>query len=366
MEEFHGGFGDDSVWALSGVDIIYGDEGNDSLYGHSGNDEIHGGDGNDLVVGDVGDTTQSNAGVDTLYGDAGNDTVQGGLLDDLLYGGTGNDLVQGDNGNDTLWGGDGDDSVNGLNGDDELHGEAGNDFLRGGDDSDILHLEVGTDTLNGGNDGGVDTLFATVNDDVTVTNTALTIGTDPSDTLTDINRLDLADGAAAKEIDASAVTNFSIKVTFGGGDDTIKGGTDSADEALFLDLSGDTTLSSGASQDTLTNGSDTVILEGIERVLVYGDSGANKIDASAYNRNVTLGGGQGNDTLIGGSGNDNLNGSGGADVITGGDGDDKLIGGGGTDIFHAADDAAYTDTVSGSSAEETGSDWDVGSDIVPW
>ena len=365
-EEFHGGLGDDSVWALSGVDIIYGDEGNDSLYGHSGNDEIHGGDGDDLVVGDVGDTTQSNAGVDTLYGDAGNDTVQGGLLDDLIYGGDGNDLVQGDNGNDTLWGGDGDDSVNGLNGDDELHGEAGNDFLRGGDDSDTLHLEEGTDTLNGGNDAGVDTLFASVNEDVTVTNSNLTIGTEPADTLTDIDKLDLADGALSKEIDASAVTDFSIKVTFGGGDDTVKGGSDSADEALFLDLSGDTTLDSGVSQDTLTNGSDTVILEGVEKVSIYGDSGANEIDASGYTRNVTLGGDQGDDTLIGGSGDDNLNGSGGADVITGGDGDDKLIGGGGTDVFHAADDSIYTDTISGSASEETGSDWDVGSDIVPW
>lgn len=67
----------ETVYALAGDDMVFGNEGDDTLYG---------GDGNDLLVGMGGD--------DVLDGGAGEDVLIGGEGDDTLTGGTEADLFQ--------------------------------------------------------------------------------------------------------------------------------------------------------------------------------------------------------------------------------------------------------------------------------
>jgi Ca2+-binding RTX toxin-like protein len=72
---------------------------------------------------------------------------------------------------------------------------------------------------------------------------------------------------------------------------------------------------------------------GVRRIVVNGNDGDDRIDASALNVPVTLNGGNGNDTMIGGKGDDVLNGGNGNDVLDGGDGDDSLFGGANDDVL---------------------------------
>jgi Ca2+-binding RTX toxin-like protein len=72
---------------------------------------------------------------------------------------------------------------------------------------------------------------------------------------------------------------------------------------------------------------------GVSRIVVNGNDGSDRIDATGLSIPLTMNGGNGDDTLIGGSGNDVLNGGAGNDNLDGGDGDDTLLGGIGNDVL---------------------------------
>jgi Ca2+-binding RTX toxin-like protein len=112
---------------------------------------------------------------------------------------------------------------------------------------------------------------------------------------------------------------------------------------------------------TVTGNGKTVSgspFNGVTKITVNGNDGADRIDASNLTLPLTLIGGNGNDTLIGGSasdllqggagddnldgqaGNDNLLGGTGNDVLTGGPGLDSLKGEDGNDTLNAADGLA--------------------------
>jgi len=76
----HGTSGDDTIYGHADDNAINAGAGNDEVHGADGNDGLFGGDGNDLIFGEAGD--------DTLYGNGGNDTLNGGAGNNNLYGGS--------------------------------------------------------------------------------------------------------------------------------------------------------------------------------------------------------------------------------------------------------------------------------------
>jgi len=72
---------------------------------------------------------------------------------------------------------------------------------------------------------------------------------------------------------------------------------------------------------------------GVARIVVNGNDGSDRIDASTMVVPITLNGGNGDDTLIGGNGADLLSGGAGNDNLTGNAGNDTLLGGIGNDVL---------------------------------
>jgi|GEM_PF-1122452 len=274
-----GGIGDDSLEGNLGDDNIAGNDGNDYIFAGLGNDIIDGGAGNDTLNGVSGnDIIDGDSGNDTLNGDLGDDILNGGDDNDRLDGGLGNDTLNGDDGLDTLRGGEGKDLLVGGDGDDSLVGARGNDFLRGGNDNDHLNGNRGGDTLLGGqgNDlligedgadlltGGTedDTLKGGAGDDTiiggdgfdviieegdlnyTVTDTEL-IGKGV-DSISEVEKIDLALGGKDNIVDGSAVTEYSLIIRAGGGLDTVLGGA--KNDNIFGGIGNDS-LSGGAGND---------------------------------------------------------------------------------------------------------------------
>jgi len=78
----------------------------------------------------------------------------------------------------------------------------------------------------------------------------------------------------------------------------------------------------------------------VNKIVVNGQDGDDRIDASAISIPVALNGNNGNDTLTGGGGNDSLSGGAGADNLNGGAGIDLLRGDDGNDTITASDGIA--------------------------
>lgn len=204
------------------------------------------------------------------------------------------------------------DSLQGDAGADTIIGGAGGDTLQGGADNDSIDAGAGDDEIYGGD--GADT----------------------------------------------------ISISDGFGADTIVGGEGGTDDDV-LDLSQVTsgvTLLGGASNGTVTDGSEILQHSEIERIIttnqadsidvsievvqglnaltgagddtVLGSSRADTIDAGADNDSIW--GGSDDDSIIGGSGNDTIDGAWEHDTLLGGDGDDSLIGGDGADSLSGGSD----------------------------
>lgn len=199
-----------------------------------------------------------------------------------MIGGDGNDTLLGGSGNDTFDGGAGDDSVSGGLGDDWLIGSLGNDLFDGG--------------------AGNDQLSVSADSNFVLTDTSLS--GQGTDTLTNLERVQIIGGLSNNTIDASLAT-LPLTLSGGGGNDSIIGG-------LGNDL-----INGNDGYDTLngTGGNDTV-LGGAGDDWVQGGSGVDSLDGGIGNDLVQGGGGSG-DTLRGGLGNDTLDGGEGlADVIS--------------------------------------------------
>jgi Ca2+-binding RTX toxin-like protein len=175
------------------------------------------------------------------------------------------------NGDDSLEGGGGGDMVNLGGGDDTFNGGGGNDYILGGGGDDDLEGGQGDDLLNGGS--GDDTLNGGDGDDTYV-------------------------------VDGSGDV---IEEDEGGGDDTVQ---------------------SYASDFTLPDNFENLVLGGNGNIDGTGNDGGNGMEGNGGNNN--LDGGGGNDTVSGGGGNDSLFGGHGRDRLFGDDGDDDLDGGSGS------------------------------------
>ena len=329
----------------------------------------------DLLANGTNNTLRMDAAVGETT--AFNDTVLGTSADDTLEGGVGNDILSGFTGNDILRGG---------NGDDRLAGGLGDDFLRGGNGFDTATIE------------------GFVAGNFTVTNTTVTNATNGEvDTLNGIERLDFQYRLSMMNndrFDASAVTDFQVRIFGGTGNDLIIGG---AQDDFFQGDTGFDTLTGGLGSDqfdfdfveeisgrgdTITDFSDldvinlltfepgtTLIWRGEaaftgtageyryvrtngETLIEFDTTGSGTADglitlsSGEYELSQLLGPGApnlqmisggttanaGNNRLHGQDGvNDILNGLDGDDTVNGFGGDDNLSGGNGNDILNGAD-----------------------------
>ncbi len=349
-----GGNGDEHV-DLAGLDIgvfVDGQNGNDTLLGGTGDDILVGSNDQDLMNGREGnDNLIGGAGIDTLTGGAGSNILNGNgssadvVLENVsgivslvntnlvsasgssklsnieqvsLIGGSGNDsfnLSGWSIGTTTVSGGEGNDTILGSSLRDNLNGDIGDDSINGGEGLDVLTGGIGNDILFG--DGGDDALFGEIGDDA------------------------LYGGAGNDTLSGAA------------GVDTLLGNGSSGDMIIETMASNTLTLTSNAGFTTgfLTIGAVTDIVRGIEKALLYGTAGADKINTEGYFGVTTISAGDGNDTVATGPGfdvvygeagddkiktgasNDAVYGLDGNDTIDGGDGDDYLNGNAGNDVI---------------------------------
>ncbi len=260
----------------------------------SGNDTIH--------------FSGSFSGLDSVraYGEAGNDRLDGSAATSgslLLDGDDGKDTVYGGAGNDDLFGGSGNDLLRGYGGNDVIAAGTGNDNAQGGDGDDYILGDLGNDLLEGNN--GVDTIYAGTGNDFVVGGSRLSsqVQNVPDDG-------DLLDGEAGKDLVIGDNAFGAGPTFFGGGNDTMLGGTEND------------TMYGGLGNDDM-NGED-----GSDRL--FGLWG-----------NDTIDGGDGVDFLYGADGNDSLQGGADGDHLNGDDGNDTLIGGFGIDLLHGGNDNDY-------------------------
>jgi len=349
-----GGTGDDTITAHNDGGNLSGGDGSDTLIGGTGDDTLDGGAGVD------NDTLQGGEGSDTylLRGDGRADSISdtgtSGTDRIVLTEGTGKEFeledtfnlatqgieeidgstVDGEtlrgqradatldwdftgvtlHGVDQIEGRDGDDTIVGSSGDDNILGGAGNDTLTGGDGADLLQGGAGDDTMH-------------------LSDSSTWSGYSAHNTET------------GDYVSLTGKTRNTDVYKGGEGTDTLVG-TDQAD-AIFLhdnfsDMHDDT---SGAR------------LESIEAVdLGAGDDILDMTSNTyAYETDMTVDGGAGNDviwtangddTLRGGEGNDNLFGGAGNDTIDGGTGSDSAIYSGNWEDYDIVEnvDGSYTVT----------------------
>jgi Ca2+-binding RTX toxin-like protein len=171
------------VWMLAGNDTVNGSTANDLVYGNEGEDVIR-----DYVGGN--DSLLGGKGKDLLGGGEGNDSLSGGQDADLLIGSAGNDILLGGRGNDVLFSGSGNDTLVGGLGRDLLAGFDDNNspIKIGGSDLYVLQAEPGVTDVN--------------NADAIVT---FRVGVD---------RIGLAGGLTASDVDLQYVTNVGIFFDF--------------------------------------------------------------------------------------------------------------------------------------------------------
>ncbi len=321
-----GGAGNDSLQGSSQADVLKGEDGDDTLRGNAGNDQLDGGIGTDQLAENIGTNAAANVTITTnqlTIVDSGVDSLAG--LENILIsdGGAASRIdaslasvpvsLFGGGGADTLIGSALADTLNGQGGDDVLTGQGGADLLVGG--------------------AGTDTLKEAIDQNLTLTNAALTAAGNSKatgvDTLATIEKVDLTGGVSRNRIDLSGFTaSLGATISGGGQSDSIIG---SPGPDLIMTLTGADSVLGLAGSDTMFTGSG----------------------------NDTLDGGEGNDSLNGQNGDDSLLGNAGNDVLTGGAGLDTLTGGADNDFLSGQTDAGLlnggtgNDTLQGNTASDT-------------
>ena len=351
MANYPGTAGNDNIKGTSGVDTIHdGGGGDDLLKGEGGNDVITVTGGADTVKGGdesyegydtlVVDYSAKTAAVRTLANNAG---YAAGAGDIVKMVGIERVSVMGGSGDDSLRGADSRDTLLGGGGDDTLDGGAGGDTLEGGDGIDtVSYAEFETPGT------GVRVELANLRGQFGLTVDRLVgiervIGCDGSDSLTGSSGGDTLLGGKGADVlhdgpggddHLLGEAGFDYLQSTGGAD-TVDGRT--GDDRIVLTGTGDRIVHGGTGDDELsanfsssaspvttvaggyTNGAGaSVMFDGIERLALYGGTGA--------------------DSLLAGRGNDFISGGGGKDTIDGGKGDDSVTiadgvakGGGGLD-----------------------------------
>ena len=369
-----GGAGDDVLYGLGGNDVLIGGSDNDRIFAGTGSNTVTDGTGNDLIdlsENDVGVTYVTGGGSDTVLGTAfddvitagsgdpmwfqgsgGNDTLVGGAAADRLDGGDGNDVAVGGPGADQFFGGSGSDTFTWNPGD-------GSDLLEGGADeadrlvfngsaaAEIFHLyantvdpsrfslfrDVGSVLMDVAGFEEIDLNTFGGSDQITVGRSQ--VAGNPLSTLetTDVKVVDInvggEDGAAdIVNVDGRTVADHIAATVPAAGLVAIEGlpydiniaGAALADDTL--------NIRGNDGDDTITTGAG---LEGVIRLSLAGNAGADTLDVSATAANplasVSLDGGEGDDLLIGGAGNETMDGGGGDDAFVGNGGTDAVGGG---------------------------------------
>src|SRR5262245_22232988 len=249
-----------------------------------------------------------------------------------------------------LNGGDGNDTIVGSYGHDEIDGGAGADDLDAGVDEDTIFADPADTRLVGG--GGVDLLsMSGIRGSAIVTPDSLTVGghtlTTAAGTFVGIGMVDLYGSETNDTLSVNGI--FRVRLFGNGGNDLLA--TDASESSVQDGGTGKDTLTGGAGNDTLTGGpGQDVLFGGID---TYPD----------FTFNVLFGG-PGNDLLVGGTapntmygdaGNDALNGGPLGDAMYGGAGSDALSGAGGNDILYGDDDynpVTYADALDGSAGDD--------------
>jgi len=386
---YAGTAGNDTIVGTAFADEILAGSGDDSITAGNGNDTIDGGAGTDTAVFTgtmAGSTVSTVGGVTTITGPSGTDSltnVERLQFSDgtLIVGAGGGQYYAGTAGNDTITGTAFADEILAGAGDDTLTGAAGNDTINGGDGTDTAVFTGNRSAYTITVSGGVSTVT----------------GTDGTDTVTNVERLQFADGlydAAGAPLTGGPINGTSGADTLNGtagadvingldgndiinggaGNDTIDGGP-GTDTAVFSGVRSGYTVTTLGATTTVTGPDGTDTLTTVERLqfsdltLIVGAGGGQYFAGTAGNDTIT--GTAFTDEILGGSGDDSLTGAGGSDVIDGGDGNDTVIGGGGNDTLIGG---AGTDTADYSAAAAaviaqlnngvTSNDGDGGSDTL--
>lgn len=313
-------------------------------------------DGNDLING----TYRK----ELILGLTGNDTIFGAGADDRLEGNEGNDILEGEEGDDILTGGAGDDLIDGGKNfdfpiiDQPIIEQQGNDIAV----FSANRSEYSIQTVPGG----------LLRDEMTIV-THLNGGIDGTDTLTNIEELQFADGKIPLPLDEDDNRDGQVNFTGGSGNDNLIGnildniltgnggndrleggdGNDSLSGGNGIDTlkgdDGNDTLAGGNGVDTLIggNGIDSLYGEAGNDVL-FGSNNEDRLEGG--DDNDTLSGGNGVDTLKGDDGNDSLSGGNNNDRIFGGNGDDQLLGNDNNDVIYGGNGS---DSIYGGSGNDT-------------
>ena len=352
-----GGGGSDTIDGGAGNDTVIFDKADNALFvqGGAGNDWLDASSNGKAAIIVMNDTHY--AGFENLAGSAYNDFLVGNSQGNVISAGNGDDYVAGGQGNDTIDGGAGRDLIDGDAGNDLIFAGDGNDTIRGGEGNDILYGEAGNDVFvyNASSkdlfigDNGYDVLDASTE----------TVGR-----LIDMTGLslyrDVEEVRGGRGDDTLIANSTEIgKLVGNAGNDILLGGD--ANEIL-IGGTGIDSLYGGAGNDTLIY--DT-------RDQLDGGSGSDFIDASSYERSVTINlenqyrdienilgsagndnltGSSGSNILLGGAGNDILSGHAGADTLDGGEGCDTIVGDEGADWLFGGNGDDWLDGSSGSDA----------------
>ena len=224
---------------------------------------------------------------DTLVGTADPDTIFGGQGDDSIDGGAGADSLDGGIGNDTITAGPTDEA----------------DTLVGGDGNDLYLVHGSSPTIIETATGGIDTIqsdadYVNLNSYANVENAALTGSGGSSE----------ADGNALDNVlTTSALANYGY--LYGG---------DGADSLYLNDLNGGYAYGGSGADSIAAYGADGALQQ------IFGDAGADTLDAGEARGSTSLYGGDDGDRLIGSGNADVLDGGSGADTITTGAGVDTI------------------------------------------
>ena len=345
IENYIGGFGDDTVTANDADNVLEGRAGGDTLDGAAGNDTAAYTGSDASVTVNLSDSTATGGhaegdtlnNIENLTGSAYDDTLTGDVGNNVLEGGAGADALDGSGGEDTASyaasnaavtidlsdgtytgghaAGDTFISIENLLGSrypDVLTGDVSANRLDGGPSNDRLEGRAGTDTLVGG--PGLDTASYTASTAAVTVNLlegTATGGDAMGDSLTSIENL------TGSGHDDSLTGDAGNNVLEGGaGADTLDGG-----EGI------DTASYAGSASRVDVRLSGTVVNFGD----ATGDTLANIENLTGSAHNDILVGNSEINALNGMAGNDLLWGSSGDDLLTGGPGADRLVGGAGND-----------------------------------
>ena len=239
FEHVTGSAFDDWIFGDSASNTIIGLDGDDTLKGGTGNDNLQGGDDTDTLI------VERNARLDLFDTELLVDAVKEDDISDFenanLIGGVDGNII---------------DASSFTLGYVVLDGRGGDDFLTGTDFDDTLTGGLGVDSIDGGS-GGVDTVSESQDANFTLTDSALTIGSDAADTLINIDAAILVGGDGDNIINAAAFSN-STNIDGGAGADIITGS--GADDILTGGLGDDTIDGLGGNDLLVEQGGGNFVL----------------------------------------------------------------------------------------------------------